>query len=64
MNNNFLKLNEGKTEVRLLGISTHKERFQALLAYQIARSKTFLNLGAIRDSELTYMTHLKKLKKS
>ena len=45
-------------------VNKHTEKFQALLAYQIARWKKKKNLGVIRDSELTYMTHLKKLKKS
>ena len=64
MSENFLKLNEDKTEVLVIGSSEQRESIISRLGNLAEESKTSVkNLGVIIDSELNFNTHINNVTK-
>ena len=65
MNQNFLQLNGDKTEVIVFGPEKHRLRIAALLESRSLKPKDQVrNLGVIIDSNLTFNSHIKSIRKS
>ena len=64
MSNNFLKLNEDKTEVLIIGSSEQREIMSQRLGSLAKGSNTSVkNLGVIIDTELNFNTHINNVTK-
>ena len=64
MSENFLKLNEDKTEVLIIGSSEQRESIISRLGNLAEESNTSVkNLGVIIDSELNFNTHINHVTK-
>ena len=64
MSENFLKLNEDKTEVLIIGSSEQRESITSRLGNLAEESNTSVkNLGVIIDSELNFNTHINHVTK-
>ena len=63
MNENFLKLNEDKTEVLIIGSSQQRESITSRLGNMTVGNTTVKNLGVIIDSELNFNTHINHVTK-
>ena len=59
---NFLQLNQDKTEVLVIGPEGQREKLLTNLQ-DLKPSKTVKNLGVIFDSELSFIPHIKNIKK-
>ena len=65
MSNNFLKLNEDKTEVLIIGSSEQRELIISRLGGLAKESSTSArNLGVIIDAELNFNTHINQVTKT
>ncbi|MCI5160354.1 MAG: hypothetical protein D3906_18395, partial [Candidatus Electrothrix sp. AUS1_2] len=65
MSNNFLKLNEDKTEILLVGPKTKRE----MLFYNLGKLTPLIkskvtSLGVILDSDLSFKSHINKVTKT
>ena len=64
MSENFLKLNEDKTEVLIIGSSEQKEPIISRLGnLAVDRNNTVKNLGVFIDSELNFNSHINHVTK-
>ena len=62
MSKNFLKLNNGKTEILLTGPKSERERVQSMLGPLAGQVKTEVtDLGVILDSDLNFNSHFNKV---
>ncbi len=62
MSNNFLKLNEDKTEILLLGLKTKREMLFNNLGKLTPWIKSEVtSLGVILDSDLSFKSHINKV---
>ena len=62
MSKNFLKLNDGKTEILLTGPKSERERVQSMLGPLAGQVKTEVtDLGVILDSDLNFNSHFNKV---
>ena len=57
---NFLQLNQGKTEVLVIGPKGQKEQLLSKLK-DFKPSQSVTNLGVIFDSELSFIPHIKNI---
>ena len=57
---NFLQLNQGKTEVLVIGPKGQKEQLLSKLK-DFKPSQSVTNLGVIFDSELSFTPHIKNI---
>ena len=64
MSENFLKLNEGKTEVLIVGSNEQKELIKNRLGnLTVTNNSTVRNLGVIIDSDLNFNAHMNNVTK-
>ena len=63
MSNNFLKLNEDKTEVLIIGSSDQRELMSHRLGSLAKGSTSVKNLGVIIDADLNFNTHINNVTK-
>uniref|UniRef100_A0A8C6NY71 Reverse transcriptase domain-containing protein n=1 Tax=Nothobranchius furzeri TaxID=105023 RepID=A0A8C6NY71_NOTFU len=64
MTENFLQLNQGKTEVLVIGPEAQREKLlPKLQSVSFYPSLQVKNLGVILDSELTFIPHIKNITK-
>ncbi|KAJ0062165.1 hypothetical protein NL108_017132 [Boleophthalmus pectinirostris] len=62
---NFLQLNQGKTEVLIIGPEAQRERLKAKLqTYSLNPCERVKSLGVILDSELSFEPHIRSITKS
>ena len=64
MSNNFLKLNEDKTEILLVGPKTKREMFDNLGKLTPWIKSEVTSLGVIIDSDLSFSSHINKVSKT
>ena len=65
MSQNFLQLNQDKTEVLVIGEKNEREKLTAHLKTQALNTKhQARNLGVILDSDLNFETHIKNIIKT
>uniref|UniRef100_A0A3P9M6K8 Reverse transcriptase domain-containing protein n=1 Tax=Oryzias latipes TaxID=8090 RepID=A0A3P9M6K8_ORYLA len=65
MANNFLQLNQEKTEILVIGPEAKREKqFLKLQELSLSHSEAVRNLGVIFDSKLTFIPHIKQVVKT